>query len=174
MEWLEAVMGRRSIRQYTDEPVDTGDVETLLRAAMAAPSAGNQQPWRFVVVSDPALLGELAEATPYSTPAGRAPLVVAVCGDPAAERHPGYWVQDCSAATQNLLVAAHGIGLGAVWIGVYPIEERVTAVKRILGIPDGITPLGLVAIGHPAETKPPAERFDEAHVHRDGWDNGGA
>lgn len=169
MDWLDAMNGRRSIRQYTDEPVSEGDIERLLRAAMCAPSAGNQQPWRFVTVTDPSVREELAVATPYSTPAGRAPLVIALCGDTGAERHPGYWVQDCSAAMQNLLVTAHAIGLGAVWIGVHPIQERTDAVARIVGLPQGVVCLGLVAIGHPAEEKPPSERYEPEFVHRDRW-----
>lgn len=169
MEWLDALMGRRSIRQYTAEPVGEPDIEAMLRAAMAAPSAGNQQPWRFIAVTDAETRAALAESTPYASPAGRAPLVVAVCGDTRAERHPGYWVQDCSAAMQNLLVAAHALGLGAVWIGVHPIAEREGAVRDILALPAGVVCLGLVAVGHPAESKPPSERFEPTYVHRDRW-----
>lgn len=169
MEWFDAIYGRRSIRQYTAEQVEESHIETLLRAAMAAPSAGNQQPWRFVVVSDESIRTELAQATPYSTPVGRAPLALAICGDVSNEKHPGYWVQDCSAAMQNLLIAVHGLGLGAVWIGVHPIAERVANVQRILSLPEHIIPLGLVAVGHPAEEKPPAERFDPGFVHRERW-----
>jgi nitroreductase len=167
MDGLAAIMTRRSIRTFTADPVSDSDIDTLLRAAMAAPSAGNQQPWRFVVVTEHAQLQALAEATPYAAPVGRAPLAIVVCGDTRAEKHPGYWVQDCSAAVQNTLVAVNAIGLGAVWIGVHPVAERSGNVARICGVPSGIVPLAMIAIGHPAEEKPPAERYEPAHVHRD-------
>jgi len=167
MDSLDAIMSRRSVRMFTRDAVSDGDIDTLLKAAMAAPSAGNQQPWRFVVVTEHGQLQALAEATPYSGPAGRSPLAIVVCGDTRAEKHPGYWVQDCSAAIQNTLVAANAIGLGAVWIGVHPVSERSGNVARICEVPDGIVPLAIVAIGHPAETKPPADRYEPAFVHRD-------
>lgn len=169
MDTLDAIMTRRSIRTFTHDPVSDGDIDILLHAAMAAPSAGNQQPWRFVVVTDQGQLRALAEATPYAAPAGRAPLAIVVCGDTRAEKHPGYWVQDCSAAIQNTLVAAHAIGLGAVWIGVHPIAERAGNVARTCAVPEGIVPLAILAVGHPAETKPPAERYEPTHVHHDRW-----
>lgn len=169
MECLDSIMGRRSIRQYTNQPVADGDVELILRAAMAAPSAGNQQPWRFIVVTEHAQLEALSHATPYSRMVASAPLAIVVCGDTRAEKHPGYWVQDCSAAIQNALVATNAVGLGAVWIGVHPVEERVANVARICSVPEGIVPLAMLSIGHPAETKPPAERYEPRFVHHDRW-----
>lgn len=169
MDAIEALHGRRSIRTYDDAPVDESLVTTLLEAAMAAPSAGNQQSWRFVVVTERGRLDQLASATPYAQPLSRAPLGIVICADTRDNKHPGYWVQDCSAATQNLLLAAHASGLGAVWIGVHPIEERSAAVKRILNVPDGVVPLSMIAIGHPAEEKPPAERFNGEFVYREHW-----
>ncbi len=169
MDALDALLGRRSIRTYADAPVTDEQLEVLLRAAMAAPSAGNQQPWRFIVVRDGAQRHALAGATPYAGMIGRAPVGIVVCGDTRDEKHPGYWVQDCSAAIENLLVAAHAIGLGAVWIGVYPVEERVANVRRICGVPDGVVPMSMVALGHPAEVKPPAERYEPAFVHEERW-----
>lgn len=170
MEALEAIRGRRSIRNYTGEPVTDEQIDTVLHAAMSAPSAGNQQSWRFIVVRDPAQLTALAEATPYSRMVGVSSATLVVCGDTRDEKHPGYWVQDCSAAVENALVAIHAIGLGAVWIGVHPIEERVANVRRICGIPEGVVPMSMIAIGQPAEEKPPSERFEPAFVHRDRWD----
>jgi nitroreductase len=169
MDGIEAIMTRRSIRNYTPEPVSEQHIETILRAAMAAPSAGNQQSWRFVVVTDAARREQLAEATPYSGMVARAPLAFVVCGDTRAEKHSGYWVQDCSAAVENALVAINALGLGAVWIGVHPIVERSDNVRRICGVPDGIVPFGMIAVGHPAETKPPSERYEPAYVHREVW-----
>jgi nitroreductase len=169
MDALEALAGRRSIRHYTDEAVSDEQVDVLLHAAMAAPSAGNQQPWRFIVVRERDRLDTLSTATPYAGMLARAPLGIVVAGDTREEKHPGYWVQDCSAAIQNLLVAAHAIGLGAVWIGVHPVLERSQRVGEICGIPQGVVALAMIAIGHPAEEKPPSERFRGDFVFREGW-----
>ena len=169
MECLDAIYGRRSIRRYTEDLVSDEQVETLMRAAMAAPSAGNQQSWRFIVVRDRAVLQQLAEATPYSKMLADAPLGLVVAGDTRDERHPGYWVQDCSAAIQNLLVAAHSIGLGAVWIGVHPVADRVENVRKACGVPEGVVPMAMISVGHPAEEKPPGERYQPEFVHHDRW-----
>ncbi len=169
MDCIEALTGRRSIRTYTDEPVTDEELDILLRAAMAAPSAGNQQSWRFIVVRDEAQRVALSDATPYAGMLARAPVGIVVCGDTREPKHPGYWVQDCSAAIQNLLVAAHAIGLGAVWIGCHPVAERSENVRRICGVPEGIEPMSMIALGHPAEHKPPAERFEPDYVHQERW-----
>jgi nitroreductase len=165
-ELIQTIFARRSIRKYTSEPVGESEIKTLLEAAMAAPSASNSQPWQFVVVTDRKTLDALAEAHPYGKMLFQAPLCVAVCGEPAASAH---WEQDCSAATENLLLAVAALGLGAVWLGVHPRTERVAAVRHVLGIPEGITPLCLLSIGHPAERKEPRTQYDEARVHRDRW-----
>lgn len=166
-ELIKAILARRSIRKYTAEPVSDGKITKLLEAAMAAPSASNRRPWHFVVVTDRGRLDELAEDHPYGKMLFEAPLCIAVCGDPgASSRH---WVQDCSAATENLLLAAVALGLGAVWLGVHPSEERVATVRRALGIPEAIVPLNLVSIGNPAEEKEPRTQYDDARVHRERW-----
>jgi len=164
---LETIFARRSIRQYTDEPVTEEQIQKLLEAAMAAPSANNSQPWHFVVVQDREQLRRLADAHPYGRMQAHAALSVAVCADPSLS--PRYWVQDCSAATENLLLAATALGLGAVWLGVYPREGRVAHIREILGIPEHIQVLCLVAIGHPAEKKPPRTQYNPQRVHRDRW-----
>jgi nitroreductase len=169
MDALTAIHTRRSIRQFADAPVTDEQLETLLRAAMAAPSAGNQQSWRFVVVRDEATRMRLAEATPYASPVARAPLGIVVLGDTRGNKHPGYWVQDCSAAVENLLLAAHAIGLGAVWIGVHPVEERENNVREIVGTPQGVVPLCLIAVGVPANPGPEVDRFKPEFVHAEGW-----
>jgi nitroreductase len=165
-ELIRTIFSRRSIRKYTDEPVSDEYTKMLLEAAMAAPSANNSQPWHFVVVTNRQTLDALAEAHPYGKMLFQAPLCVAVCGDPAAS---AYWEQDCAAATENLLLAVAALGLGAVWLGVHPREDRVTAVRRVVGIPESITPLNLLSIGHPAEEKPARTQYDEARVHHDRW-----
>ena len=166
---MEAILTRRSVRKYTDGEVSDALVTELLRAAMAAPSAQNQQPWQFVVVRDRGLLEGLAGANPYAGMTRHAQLAIVVCGDLSRERSPGFWVQDCAAATENLLVAANAAGLGAVWTGTYPREERVAKVREILALPEHIIPLAVVPIGYPAEHPAPANRFDPARVHIDHW-----
>ena len=169
MDAMTTIMTRRSIRAYEVEPVSPELVEALLRAAMAAPSAGNQQPWRFVVIAERATLDRLAATSPYAGPLLRAPLAVVVCGDTVGERQPGYWVEDCSAAMENLLLAAHALGLGAVWLGYHPDLRRVELVRDMLGLPETVVPLGIAAIGHPAEERPPVDRYREDFVHRELW-----
>ncbi len=169
MTAIEAILTRRSVRKYTDREVSDALVTELLRAAMAAPSAQNQQPWQFVVVRDRGLLEGLAGANPYAGMTREAQLAIAVCGDLSREKSPGFWVQDCAAATENLLVAANAAGLGAVWTGTYPREERVAKVKELLALPEHIIPLAVVPIGYPAEHPAPANRFDPARVHIDHW-----
>jgi len=170
MEALEAIFTRRSIREYTDQPVSDELVQELLAAAMQAPSAGNQQPWHFVVVTDRNQLDALADALPFGKMLKIAPLGVVICGDESRARYRDFWVQDCSAATQNLLLAAHTRGLGAVWLGVYPLQERVASVKQVLGLPDQVMPLCVVPLGYPAvKREPPARRYDSARIHANRW-----
>lgn len=169
MDALEAIMTRRSIRKYTAEPVSDADVETILRAAMAAPSAGNQQPWRFIVLRDRGQLDAAAGATPYGGMLRECGVGLVVCADTHGLKHAVMWEQDCSAATQNALLAAHALGLGAVWLGFWPKAERVAPLKAALGMPEGIEPLSVLAIGHPAEGKEPADRYDAAKVRLDRW-----
>jgi nitroreductase len=165
----DPVLSRRSIRRYTSEPVGDELVERLLRAAMAAPSAGNQQPWRFVVLRDRATMEAVTGVHPYAKMLLRAPVAVLVCGDPDAAAWPQYWEQDCAAATQNLLVEAELLGLGAVWLGVHPLAERVEGLRDLLGVPRPVVPFSLVALGRPAERKAPADRYDAARVHHERW-----
>jgi nitroreductase len=165
-ELIRTIFSRRSIRKYTAEPVSEADIQTLLEAAMAAPSASNNKPWHFVVVTQRETLDALAEAHPYGKMLAQATLCIAVCGDPAIS---DYWEQDCSAATENLLLAATALGLGAVWLGVYPREQRVAFTRQILGIPENVSPLNLISIGHAAEDKEPRTQYDEARVHRGRW-----
>jgi nitroreductase len=169
MDAYEAIRTRRSIRRYTDREVPDELIRGLLAAAMQAPSAGNQQPWQFVVATDRGLLNRLADVLPYGKMLTQAPLAIIVCGDLRLEGNKGYWVQDCSAATQNLLLATHASGLGAVWLGVYPMEERVAALRSVLSLPERVIPLAVISIGYPAEEIPPVDRYQEQRVHRNGW-----
>ncbi|MDP2183790.1 MAG: nitroreductase family protein [Actinomycetota bacterium] len=169
MDAIECIMTRRSIRRYTGEPVARELVDGVLAAAMAAPSAGNQQPWRFIVLDDREVLHGAAGTTPYGRMLEEAAFALVVCADTGDLKHPTMWQQDCSAATQNALLAAHALGLGGVWLGFWPKMERVTPLKELLGIPEGVEPLAVLAFGHPAEEKPPAGRFDPAFVHENRW-----
>lgn len=159
---LEWILKRRSIRAYSDAPVSDAQAQGLLQAAMAAPSADDARPWAFVVVRDPEKRQALAETHQWSQMCAQAPVVIAVLGDPAASDH---WVEDCSAATENLLLAAAGLDLGAVWVAVYPRPQREDHVRQVLDIPDQLRVLCLVPVGHPAETKPPRTRYEEGKVH---------
>jgi nitroreductase len=164
---IENLFARRSIRQYTGEPVTEDQIELLLKAGMAAPSANNQQPWHFIAVTDRPMLDKLAEAHPYAKMLHQAPLCICVIGDPRINEN--FWVQDCSNAAENILLGAVGLGLGGVWLGVYPRADRVEAIRQALKIPAAVTPLCLLAVGHPAETPPPRTQYDVTRVHRQSW-----
>lgn len=169
MDAFAALLGRRSIRRYGSEAVADADLKRILQAGMAAPSAGNQQPWRFVVLRDSKVKADVAAQSPHAGMLVEAPLGIVVCGDLDAEKHAGYWMQDCAAAVENMLLAAHALGLGAVWLGYYPREERWRGAQRVLDIPDRVIPLAVLAIGAPAEHKEPAGRFDPSFLHYDRW-----
>jgi nitroreductase len=166
---VDPILTRRSIRKYTDQPVSDEDVTYLLRAAMSAPSANNEQPWHFVVIKDRKLLAEIPKIHPYAQMVPGAQLAIMVCGDLSLDVMNGYWVQDCAAATENILIAAQSKGLGAVWLGVYPREERVRALQQLFGLPEKVLPFALIPVGYPAEQKPPADRFNPNRVHYDRW-----
>jgi nitroreductase len=161
------ILARRSVRRYTDQAVTEEQVNALLSAAMAAPSASNRRPWHFVVIRRRETLNALAGGHPYAKMLYQAPLCVAVCGDPSVSA--AFWVQDTSAATENILLAATGLGLGAVWLGVHPDTEREHLVSEILGLPAGIRPLCLIAVGQPAEHPPARTQFDAERVHQERW-----
>lgn len=165
MDALTAIQTRRSVRKYTGEPVTKEEMDKLLAAAMQAPSAANQQAWHFIVVDQRDTLDAIPSFHPYCAFITEAPAAVIVCGDMERERFDGmFWAQDCSAATQNLLLAAHALGLGAVWLAVYPIEERVEGLRKLLNIPPHLVPLNAVALGRPAGELAEADRFDPAKV----------
>ena len=168
---LENIHSRKSVRQYTAEPVSEADIETMLRAAMAAPTAVNFQPWRFVVLNERESLDALAEKLPYAKMLKGAPLAIIVCGETlwmGGAENP-FWSQDCSAATQNMLLAAEALGLGAVWTAVYPDPDRVAAVKAFLEIPDGVLPLCVVPMGHPAGEQKPRDKWKPENIHYGKW-----
>jgi nitroreductase len=162
---IENIMTRTSIRQYKAQAVEQEKIDIMLKAAMAAPTAVNLQPWHFIVITDTAVINQLAGPRPTN-----APLMIAVCGDTNkttmddGNKLPDFWVQDVSAATENLLLAAHALGLGAVWTGVYPVMERVADVANVLNCPENIIPLAVVRIGYPDEAPQPKDKFKEENV----------
>lgn len=169
MDTLTALMTRRSIRAFTDDPVTDAEIDTILRAAMAAPSASNERPWRFVVVRERDTLDRLAKATPFARPLERAQVGIVVCADKREAKYPGFWVIDCAAAIENALLATHAIGLGGVWIGVHPVAPFAYAARRIIDAPRHIAPHSLLAIGRPAKQSPPVDRYDAGWVRQERW-----
>jgi nitroreductase len=169
MDVLEAIFTRRSIRKYTGQPVSEADLHTILRAGCYAPSANNHQPWHFVVVRDCNTLQAFAEEHPFAKMMPQAGCCIVVCGDDQKQTRLGFLIEDCSAALQNILLAAHGLGLGAVWCGLYPDEPRMAAISRLLGLPAHLHPVGMLALGHKAEDPQTGERFDPAKVHFEKW-----
>jgi nitroreductase len=169
MEAIEAIMSRRSVRRFARRPVEDSCVQTVLRAAMQAPSAHDRQPWHFVVIRDRATLEAVPRFHRYAAMLPQADLAILVCGEPALEERDATLNQDCGAAVENLLLAAHALGLGAVWLGICPGEERVLGMRRLLGIPPHILPIALVALGHPAESPGSRDRYRPERVHRERW-----
>lgn len=164
----KAIMTRTSVRSYSDRSVSEPQIDSLLRAAMAAPTARDARPWQFIVITDRATLDSIAANCPNIKMAADAPLAIAVCGDMTkALEGDGrdYWIQDCSAATENLLVAANAMELGAVWCGIYPIPERVSFISSLLDLPEQIIPLNIITIGYPAAPATPKEKFDTSRIH---------
>ena len=170
---FQNILNRKSVRSYTDRAVSREQLDTLLRAAMAAPTGRDMRPWKFVVIDDKEALAKLAGQLPYAKMLPEAAAAIVVCGDLSVTEDKGKpstnWTFDCSAATENLLLAAEAMGLGAVWTGVYPYEERQTAVSQALQLPEHIIPLNLIPIGYPKGDPQPKDKYDADNVHFNGW-----
>ncbi len=164
MDTLDCILSRKSVRKYSDQQVSDEQIVTLLRAAMAAPTGKNVRPWEFVVVRDRAVLDTMAQELPYAKMLTQASVAIVICGD--AEKS-AYWYVDCSAATQNLLLAAENMGLGAVWTATYPYEDRMDVCKRCLNLPDNILSLCVVPIGYPAKPFVPMDKYDITKIHNE-------
>jgi len=162
---LNFIFSRRSIRRFTAEKVSQAQIKLLLEAAMAAPTAMNTQPWHFVVIEDPGKLAELRKILPFGKM--DAPLAISICGNLGSLKRlvtERFWVQDCSAATENLLLAANALGLGTLWCGVHPINRLESSIKAILNLPESVIPLNVIYIGHPAEEKPARTKYDQTKI----------
>jgi nitroreductase len=169
---ISVIHSRKSVRNYTGERVSKDDLVALVKAGMAAPSAVNKQPWAFVIVTDDDTLAKLAEGLPYTKMIVKSRACIVVCGDMSkalsgVERD--FWIQDCSAASENILLAAESMGLGAVWSGMYPLQERVAHVRKVLGLPDNIIPLNIIAVGHPSGVEKTQDKFNQANIHWEKW-----
>ena len=166
MEILDTMLKRRSIRKFTEEPVSEEDISVLLHAAMSGPSACNRKPWEFYVVTDEDVLEKLRKAARYSNI--KAPLAIVVCGNLSKSlpmQLSPFWIQDCSAATENILLEAVELGLGSVWCGVHPMKRAETKVREILSLPEKLIPLNIIHIGHPNESHEPRDQYNEKAIH---------
>lgn len=168
---IQPIIGRRSIRKYTGAPVTEEEIQALLEAAMAAPSAMAMDPWRFLVLRDRAARAALADILPHGKMLNDAAVGIVVCGELACAHRQelSYLLQDCTAAIENLLLAAHVMGLGAVWLGVHPTEDRIAGIRARFGVPDTILPIAAISIGHPAEHPAARTRYTPAVVHNERW-----
>lgn len=169
MEKLGYILDRRSIRKFKEQKIDRETIKLLLTAAMYAPSAVNKQPWHFVVIDQRQMLDKIMEIHPHAGMFKTASHGIVICGDEHLQHDDGYWVVDCGAATQNLLLAAHSLGLGACWVGLHPREERKASFSSLLELPIHVKPFALVALGISDETKKRPERFHSEKVRCNGW-----
>ncbi len=169
MDVFSAIKGRRSIRFYTDQPVSDDEINKILEAAMYAPSAHNKRPWHFVVIRNKEELARISKVQKYHRPIGRADCCIVVCGDKSVQTNHDLLLNDCSAATQNILLAAHGLGLGAVWCGVTTGADVAHYLQERLPLTSDIIPIALVALGHPAEERKTDDRFEASKIHYEEW-----
>ena len=169
MDAKTTILTRRSIRKFKQEFIPDDIIESWIRCGMHAPSAGNEQPWHFIIIKKPGTLKEIPRFHNHAHMLTDASLALLICFDKTLEKHQGMAVQDCAAATQNILLAIHEQGYGAVWLGVYPREQRMLGLKGLLNIPDYIIPFSLIAIGKTNETKDVADRYNKERVHHETW-----
>lgn len=165
---LDAIFNRRSVRKFTDEKLTDEQITALLKAAMHAPSARNFRPWEFIVVTDKEKMKEIMKVHQYSQMLEEAACAIIVCANDE-KKYMDYWIQDCSAATENILIAATELGLGSVWLGIYPDEQRMNGIKKIFNIPKNFTPVSGVAIGYAANKIPALDKFDSSMIHYEQW-----
>ncbi len=165
MDTIKAIETRRSIRKYKTDPLSEEQIEILLKSAMKAPSAGNGQPWEFIIVKSQEGRNKIAQIHPYAQMVKDAPLCIIVCANPSISKYPNFWQQDCAAAIQNILLAAHAMGLGTVWTGIYPEEARTKDFKENFNLPENIIPMAGIVVGYPDQYVPPIDRYDSSRIH---------
>jgi len=169
---LKTIFERKSVREYTDAKVSKDMLNILLKAGMASPTAGNRQPWAFITITDKNILKKLAEGLPYAQMLNKASAAIVVCGIPSESfsgKESEYWIQDCSAASENILLAVEALGLGAVWTGVYPVKERIDWVSKILHIAPGTIPLNVIPIGYPSGQQKIKDKYKIEKIHWEKW-----
>lgn len=166
---MNSIFKRRSIRKYEEKSVENEKIHLLLKAAMSAPTARNQREWEFVVVTDPEILRELSQASPYAKPTAAAPLAIVPLANTERMNGTAYLEQDLGAAVENILIEAEELSLGAVWMGIMPREERMARVSEVLKLPEHVVPFAIVAVGYPAEVREAGERYEEERVHYNGY-----
>ena len=169
MDAIDGILTRRSIRKYTKKSIPDEVIKELLEAGVSAPSAGNQQPWQFIIIDNREVLDEASQVLPNGKLLKDANKAILVCGDLNLETHKGYWPIDCSAATQNILLAAHAKRLGACWLGVYPREERVSNLQKLFKTPEHIIPFSVISLGFPDEESKKVDRYDDSKIHKNTW-----
>lgn len=169
MDAIEAILTRRSVRKYSKKPISEKIIKELLEAAMSAPSAGNEQPWHFIIIDDPNILSKVPTFHNHAQMLKNTSIAILVCGDMNLDNHKGMWIQDCSAATENILIAVRAKDLGAVWLGIYPREERIKGMIDLLKLPKNIMPFSLISIGNPTENQDRVDRYDLSRIHHNKW-----
>lgn len=164
---IDNIMTRVSVRHYSDKKIEQEKIDTILKAAMAAPSGMNKQPWEILVVTDEQKLKNIVEVAPNARYSQDAPLVIIVCGDRNVSEE--LWMQDCCAVTENVLLAAHALDLGAVWCMSYPLQEIVVGVQKLFNLPENVVPLSIIPIGYPLEKQQPKQKYNVKKIHINGW-----
>lgn len=169
-EFFSVIRDRHSSRSFTEQPVSDADIETLLRCAMQAPSAANEQPWEFIVIRDKAILEQVGDINHWASYAKNAPLAILVCLNTQKEKEKGMAIVDMGICSENLMLAATALGLGSVFTGIYPYKDRMEGFSKLCGLPDFVEPIGLIVIGHPKVTgHKPVDRFNPAAIHQNKW-----
>ncbi|MDD5021662.1 MAG: nitroreductase family protein [Endomicrobiaceae bacterium] len=164
---IENILNRKSVRQYTTQDVEKEKIDAIIKSGMSAPSAVNLQPWEIVLITDKKVLSEISKKHPYASFTKNASIAIVVCGN--SEISPDYWIQDCSAVTENILLATESLGLGAVWCGVYPSPDRVSTIQQILKLPKNIIPLNVIPIGYPKGENLPKQKYNPSKIHINSW-----
>jgi len=169
MDAIDTILTRRSVRTYTEDDIPDNIINKLLEAAVSAPSAGNQQPWHFIILEKREILDKIPDFHPNAKLLKGAQKAILVCADLNLEKYKGYWVLDCSAATQNILLAARALGLGTCWLGVYPREDRIKNLKELLNLPENVVPHSIIALGYTQEKQGKVDREISCRTHKNKW-----
>ncbi len=169
MDAMKAILTRRSVRKYSNKEISDGLINELIESGISAPSAGNQQPWHFIILDDHKLIDKIPDFHPHAKMILNAQRAIVVCGDLDLETNKGFWIQDCAAATENILIAARAKGLGSCWLGVYPRKDRISGLRKMLKIPLNIIPFSLISLGYPAVEQSKVDRYNSERIHRNKW-----